>query len=147
MVRQYIKKRKKDNFREFCQSINFNTNVTYIWNKCKIFKNKWARKKFNGDNSTDRFTKIANAIHKISPPCVSCKPYTVLHNTNDSNSFLDFWFNFRKFNLALDSYNFKASPGPNKLEYLYIVKIPLKVKLVFLDLLNEIYVYSKFPFM
>ena len=32
-----------------------------------------------------------------------------------------------------------ASPGPDRIEYILIVKLPLATKLILLDLLNEIY--------
>ena len=39
-AKKYTKKCKVDNFRKFAESINFETNVTYIWKKCRTLKNK-----------------------------------------------------------------------------------------------------------
>ena len=39
----------------------------------------------------------------------------------------------------------KASPGPDRIEYILIVKLPLSTKLILLDLLNEIYSLNIYP--
>jgi hypothetical protein len=42
-ARKLFKAKKKSNFREFAETINYRTSPTYIWNKSKIFKNKWTK--------------------------------------------------------------------------------------------------------
>ena len=53
-AKKYIKKCKVDNFRKFAESIYFEIDVTYLWKKCRILKNKWASVKFN-EGYSDRY--------------------------------------------------------------------------------------------
>ena len=63
-AKKYIKKCKVDSFRKFAESINFEIDVTYVWKKCRILKNKWANVKFN-EGYSDRLNVIEDTVNNL----------------------------------------------------------------------------------
>ena len=113
--------------------------MTYVWKKCRILKNKWASVKFN-EGYSDRLNKIEDAINKLSPAWVTTKPSLAFPElyANKNNRFIS-RIGLHEFTLALNNCSLKASPGPDRIQYILIVK------LILLDLLNEIYSLSIYP--
>jgi len=54
-------------------------------------------------------------------------------------------FSLSEFNLALNSRNPRSSPGIDGLDYEIIQRLPLKYKLILLDIFNEMYKTSVYP--
>lgn len=144
-ARKYIKKRKVDDFRSFAESINFNTDTSYVWNKCRILKNKWTNINHINSEPANRITKIIEAINKVSPSWVPTNPNNQPPNLNENNQFPATIFSLQELNLAINNSNFKSSPGPDNIEHSLISFLPFKTKLLLLDLYNEIYQLSEFP--
>lgn len=68
IARKTINNKKRTSFRNFAETIDLSTNSSYVWNKCKIFKNKWANVKLGDKPSQNTEDKIAKALDKICPP-------------------------------------------------------------------------------
>ncbi|OXU17648.1 hypothetical protein TSAR_002668 [Trichomalopsis sarcophagae] len=63
--------------KRFSETIDFRVDPNYVWNKCKILKNKWI--KINPTHTTENLPnrdKIQTALEKISPPWVPTDPST-----------------------------------------------------------------------
>ena len=76
--------------------------TNYVWNNCKILKNKWAKvtaTNFTGNLQNNEKIKIA--LDKIAPPWAVTDP-AYLPDCN-ANEFFDTHFNFYEFNSALNS--------------------------------------------
>ena len=59
LAKRTFKIKKIESFKKFAQSINLRTNPTYVWNKCKIFKNKWVNV-----NTNNILISVATLINK-----------------------------------------------------------------------------------
>ena len=139
-----FKIKKKENFKKFAESINIHTNARYVWNKCKIFKNKWVKitpPSLNENLNTGG--KIESEINKLSPPwaCTDPEWFPVCQN----NDFLDKYFEFHEFNSTLNSTKIKSAPGPDGITYETLKNMPLKIKLILLDIYNELFRSGDYP--
>ena len=67
IARKTFKNKKRENFRKFAESIDFRTSPTYVWNKTKIFKNKWVKISPNVSQNL-QLENIQKALDKLSPP-------------------------------------------------------------------------------
>lgn len=107
--RKLFKKKKLENFRNFLTTINFKTSTSYVWNKIKIFKNKWAQvDNVYNTNGTLR-NEMLNTIDKICPPWVPTNPNKNYGYKN--NHFLDCAFNFAEFNYTIENCKPNSAPG------------------------------------
>ena len=145
LVKKVFKRKKKESFREFSETINFRTNRTYTWNKCKIFKNKWINTQTacSTNNNKPNENQVNEALNKISPPWVPTDP-SFLPDCTD-NEFFDEPFDFVEFNIAADARKKKSAPGRYGIDYLILQKLPIKYKLILLDIFNEIYREKEYP--
>ena len=144
ILKKTFKIKKKENFKKFAESINFHRSQSYVWNKCKIFKNKWV--KTNSDHCSEnlqREGKVENELNKICCPSVSTDLEWIPNCME--NDFFDFPFTFLDFNNALSQTNTNSSPGLDGITYKIIKILPLKFKLLLLDIFNNIYSFSDFP--
>ena len=139
-----FKKKKRDDYKKFSQTINFNTNKNYVWNKSRILKNKWVNGK-PSHNSENHQTQdiIRVALDKISPPwCVTDPKWMPTCNDNE---FLESPFSFLEFNVALESKNAVSACGTDGIDYEILQRLPLKYKLLLLDIFNEMYKKGEYP--
>lgn len=139
-----FKTKKREYFRNFAETINFKTNRTYVWNKCKILNNSWVK-------ITNTALIDPNQIKEKSISCIKklCSPYD---NTNPDlipsgreNAILDSHFTFAESNKVLNSTKVKASPGLDGIDNEIIHKIPMRYKLLLLDIYNEMYQKNDYP--
>lgn len=143
VARKILNSKKRDNFRKFTESINLNSNSSYVWKKCKILKNKWANVNSGRLTSTPNEEKINEAINKICPPWVPTNP-DILPDCV-THPFFDVNFTFSEFTYALRNCNSSASPGSDQIDYDCIINMPTKIQLILLDLYNEMFANSKYP--
>lgn len=69
-ARKIINKKKRDNFFSFCYSINKFSDIKYVWNKMRIFKNSRKTIGWNKWLFTDRNAVIKETIQELSPSWV-----------------------------------------------------------------------------
>ncbi|XP_058799961.1 uncharacterized protein LOC131669237 [Phymastichus coffea] len=137
------KRKKKENYRNFVQSINFHTNPTYVWNTAKILKNKWIKATPSHTSENLQNDKKETALNKICPAWVPRdKDWMPCCNKNE---FLETEFTFAELNLALESRSDKSSPGLDGIDYYTLKKLSLKYRLVLIDIFNEMYRTGDFP--
>ena len=143
-MQKELSKKKKTNFIEFAEQLNFNSNPKRVWQTCKILKNKWT--KVNPSHTSQHHqedNEITIALDKISPPWVPTDP-SFIPNCND-NDFLDTPFNFLEFNIALESKNNRSSCGLDGIDYETIKMLPITYKLVLVDIFNEMFDSHSYP--
>ncbi|XP_015111524.1 uncharacterized protein LOC107037477 [Diachasma alloeum] len=143
-TKKLFKKKKRDHFREFAKSIDSRTSAKYVWNICKILKNKWV--KVNHNSCTEHLqwlNKIDLAVNKISPDFVPTNPDHFL--ACQDNEFLSSEFNFVEFNYALSSRKTHCSPGIYGIDYLILKKLPIKYHLILLDIFNRLFAAEQYP--
>ena len=139
-----VKKKKKLNFVQFTESLNFRTKLNYTWNNCKILKNKWAKiPTTHLSSNLPNQSELHNSLNKICPPWVSVNP-TFLPASKE-NAFFDAPFDFTELNVALESKNEKSAPGPDGIDYSILKRLSLKHKLLLLDIFNEMYSSNDYP--
>lgn len=144
LAKRTFKKKKKDAFKEFAVSINFQTDPKYVWNKCKIFKNKWVKiSPLHTSENLQMKDKVKEALDKLSPPWVQTNPLWL--PTAPDNDFFDAPFDFVEFNVSLENKNIKSSPGLDGIDFDILKKIPIKYKLLLLDIYNLFYQTKEYP--
>ena len=115
-----------------------------MWNKTKVFKNKWIKTTTtNTKKNLQNNENIMVALDKKSPPWVPSEPKQITISTK--NDFFDIPFSFAEFNLALSSRNINSSPGEDGLDYQCLTILPIKYHLILLDIINEVYQQNKYP--
>lgn len=87
--------------------------------------------------------KIKIALDKISPPW-SPADLDWLPSCTD-NEFLDSPFDFAEFNAALNSRNTRSACGMDGIDYQTLQNLPIKYKLILLDIYNEIFQSNSYP--
>ena len=118
--------------------------IKFTWNRTKILKNKWT--KANVTSVTENLqneNQILTSLNKISPPWVPTDP-TYFPDCN-SNDFFDAQFDLIEFNIALNSRNSKSAPGLDGINYEVIKLLPMKYKLILLNIYNQMYTTSEYP--
>ena len=144
LFRKTIKEKKKTCFRKFASSINFNTNINYVWNKCKIFKNKWAKPTpTHSTENAQANDETDMALNKLSPAWAETNPHWL--PPCQKNDFFDHLFDFNEFNMALESKNISSAPGQDGIDFEMLFKLPIKFKLILLDIFNEMFKNSDYP--
>ena len=143
-AKKTFKKKKKDYVVEFASNINFFSNPKYVWNVSKILKNKWNKITPSHTSENHRTeNQIETALNKISPAWAGSDP-DWLPRCND-NDFLNNIFNFSEFLIALNSKNSRSTPGLDGINYECIKLLPIKYKLLLLDIFNEMYTTNSYP--
>ena len=61
------------------------------------------------------------------------------------NDFLDSEFDFTEFNIALEGKNEKSACGMDGIDYEVLKKLPIKYKLILVDIFNEMYRTNSYP--
>ena len=136
--------KKKGSFRSFAETISFRTGVSYVWNKCKIFKNKWVKvsapRSFSSHQGDEM---VLEALRRMCPPSVGSDPSFI--PTAGPDDLLDAPFGFFEFNVALESKNEGSACGMDGIDYSVLRALPIKYKLVLLDIFNEMYATGEYP--
>ena len=124
------------------ESINLNTDPTYVWNRCKILKNKWININKAHSDSHLQLDKVTNeALNKISPPWVSLKPSWLPRCKK--NEF--FSKPFVELNTSINSRNTKSAPGMDGIDFDIIMRLSTKYRLILLDIFNKMYRTNYYP--
>ena len=144
MVVKTFRSKKKECFKEFAETINFRISTKYVWNQCKVFKEKWTKVQPTNVNSNLQNSKSINdTLNRICPPwCQTDLEF--LPYCND-NKFFDYPFDFAELNSVLDSKKNKSAAGLDGMDYEIIKNLPLKYTLLLIDIFNEMYRNSCYP--
>ena len=142
-AKRIFKNKKIAKFREFVSTLNFKSKSKYTWNKCKIFKNKWA--KVSNNMESNAFSSLTQkALDELCVPGEPSNP-SYIPPSAKPNEFLDKPFSLIEFNAALNSCKKSSSPGMDGITYQILAQLPFRYKLILLDILNEVYCTSDFP--
>lgn len=143
-ARKIFRRKKRECFRKFAETINLRHDYQYAWNKAKLFKNKWTKTSPTSNASYNQSPdKHVEALSKIAPPWAPLDPdwlpsaEEVLHFEKP--------FTYSEYNIALSSRGDKSSPGTDGLNYEVLHNLPIKYHLLLLDILNLMYSYDTYP--
>lgn len=100
-------------------------------------------KPLNCKENLKRDDIIFKEIDKITPPWAPVDP-DFFPECGD-NDFFDTLVDFTEFNVALDSTNIYSSCGMDGIDFEVLQKLPIKFKLLLIDIFNEIYNTSEYP--
>lgn len=144
LAKKTFKKKKIEGFKSFATSINFRTDPIYVWNKCKIFKNKWVKvAPIHTPENLQMKDKVSEALNKLCPQWAQTDP-SWLPPAQD-NEFFDAPFDFVEFNVSLENKNSKSSPGLDGIDFDILKKLPIKYRLLLLDIYNLFYQTKDYP--
>ena len=144
IARRTFKQKKIDNFKVFAASLDFRSNPTFVWNKCRIFKSKWV--KITPSHYTENLQENENieiAVDKICPSWAPTNPD--VFPVSQSNDHFEAQFTFLEFNVALEDKNKNSAPGLDGIDFEVIDSMATKFKLLLLDIFNHMYSSSAFP--
>lgn len=86
---------------------------------------------------------VKESLNKIGPPCVQTD--THWQPPAQDSAFFDTPFDFFEFNASLDSKKIKSSPGLDGVDFDILKKLPIKYKLILLDIFNTLYQTEEYP--
>lgn len=143
VVRSTLRRKKTENFRQFAESLNPKTDITYLWNKCKLFKHRWTKNDKSPMPTNVRQAAIEEAISKISPPWVAEEPAKIPQC--QYNELFDRPFDETEFAYALKSRKEVSAPGLDGIDYDCLKRLPKFSKQVLLSIFNEMYAKNVYP--
>lgn len=88
-------------------------------------------------------SKILSGIDGLCPPSCMIDPNWFPPSRGDE--FLDCQFNFFELDVALESKNEGSACGMNGIDYLVSKALPVRYKLILVDILNEMFATGNFP--
>lgn len=111
----------------------------------KIFKNKWQKVEhgISGTQEKKFSQKAVEILNKLTTPSsINPPPF---NSQPQPNQHLDSPFTFAELDQAIGSRDCSSSSGTDGIDYYTIAKLPIKYKLILLDIYNELYNNSKYP--
>ena len=142
-ARRVFKSKRRASFRKFAGSLSIKSGLKHVWDTCKILKNKWVRVARTPLPNSQVREQIALALDKFCPPFVSPDPCWVPPLVK--NSFLDSGFGFSDFNIALEGKDEGSACGLDGIDYSVLRRLPLRFKLILVDIFNEMYTSGQYP--
>lgn len=141
-----IRRKKKESFKIFTGSLNRHVNMSYVWEKMKIIKNRENKREWDKLLDEDGKEGIRLEVNKVAPPWMEDAPlhlkqeYT--NKTSDERYGLNEKFTRKELERALSACRSKSSPGRDEIEYDMLKRLPEAYKEELLFLLNEAFVHS-----
>jgi hypothetical protein len=133
-TRKLFKNKRKASFREFCGSLNKNTNLTEVWNKIKILKNA------NGTSNKQKAKSndwVGQFMCNIVPD--SCQEMIApLSNEINADNFLSSKFTIEELLYALN-HRHDSSPGSDNIYYSMLSNLCMDAKNLLLNIYNDVY--------
>ncbi|XP_077282774.1 uncharacterized protein LOC143908831 isoform X2 [Temnothorax americanus] len=74
VTKKILNQAKKENFENFCKSINRFTSLSYVWSTMRILKNTRKNIEWNKWQTKDRESEIRKTIDGLAPPYVGTNP-------------------------------------------------------------------------
>lgn len=149
-ARRTFRTKKRQSFREFASTVNFTRDMTYTWNKARIFKSSWVNTKTTATqqqqpNSSNILEALDNLVGQPSPQEISDFIATDQNFDTPLDAFFDRPFTYAEFNTALYSRGDKSSPGIDGINYEILKHIPISYHLLLLDIFNSMYEKNEYP--
>lgn len=146
VARKMIKKKKRECFKDFCNSINRWTGLSYVWKTVKILKNSFSKVNWNKWQTIDRDVVVREEINKIAQPTVGFKndsPLLFLYDSEEDPT--NTLFTIEELNRAIDMIRRISAPGRDRIDYKMIKDTPMDFRLALLDIINEIWFSATIP--
>ncbi|XP_063988137.1 uncharacterized protein LOC135168144 [Diachasmimorpha longicaudata] len=143
-TRKLFQQKRKENFKNFSETVDIRKTATYSWNKCKILKNAWVNNySLNKQNHFQYVSCIPEALDTLAPPWCSTDPeYLAIYQEND---ILNSPFNYAECSMALSSRKMNSSSGLDGITYEVLKRLSPKYQLTLLDIYNDMYSTGSFP--
>lgn len=145
VARKVINKKKRENFDEFCASINRFTSVSYVWKVMRTFKNTRKNITWNKWINNNREEEIKKEIDKLAPPGVPIKQIEIKRVQEQNRGILDKEFGIEELSRAEDMIRRNSAPGMDGVEYRMLKELPEEMKVILLGLYNEIWKNKQIP--
>ncbi|KAK0160438.1 hypothetical protein PV328_007848 [Microctonus aethiopoides] len=144
MATKVINRKKRENFNEFCQSINRFTNLSYVWNTMKVFKNIRQKISWNSWKNKNREEEIIKEIDKLAPPYVASAIKKERQITTEIET-MEKEFKIEELIRALKMIKKNSSPGKDGIEYTMLKELPIIMKEELLEIINEVWKTDTYP--
>lgn len=134
---------KKTYFQNFCNTLNRNSSMKYIWNKVKAISNSYNRKEDSNAYNEKSKSAVRDAIDDLCPPWAELAPPDF-----SGLPLIDLFempFDVTELNAVLHNAKSKSSPGLDGVDYYILKKLTPKLKDCLLSLLNGFYLSGGFP--
>lgn len=142
VARKIIRQKKRDNFKEFTNGLNKNSNLSYVWKKMKVIKDNFNVVDWGKWQREDRERVVRKEVDKIAPPWVKIEDLDNEMYRTEENEF-NKEFIILELESALLRVKTKSSPGLDHIEYKMIQKIGTKMKREILKILNECFINGR----
>lgn len=137
-----IKKKKKNGWIGFCESLSPKTPSSIIWKQIRRFRGAC---NIDNPSSNDPYSWVESFSDKLAPPSVpSLDSIPPLPTYLPSHSWLDQPFSPNELNIALDGLT-DSSPGIDNIPYSFLSKSSDSCKKIYLLLINSFFEYGFLP--
>lgn len=144
MAKKTIAAKKKESLEKFCGTINRFTNMSYVWNVMRTFKNTKKYINWNKWTHKNREEEIRKETEKLAPTFVSERQIVeqVPENMNDS---MEAKFKMEEMTRAVRMIKRNSAPRLDGIEYRMIKELPEEMLHTMLNLFNEIWIQGTIP--
>lgn len=147
IVRKTVKSKKRESFKNFCNSINRWTGLIYVWKTVKILKHSFSKVTWNEWQTIDREKVIMQEVEKIAPPVAMPQnelfvPFTYDLDTDPMNA----PFSMAEVNRAIDLIKRISAPGRDGIDYMMIKRLSAEFRSSLLEIFNDIWNTADIPY-
>lgn len=142
-VKKELRTIKREYFLKFCNSLNKNISMSYVWNKVKAISNSYYRKEDSHVYKEKNRVAVFDAINdlcspwsEVPPPDFSCLPVVEL---------FEMPFDVSELDAVLHGAKVKSCPGMDGIDYFVLKNLTTTLKKCLLKIMNEIYFTGSFP--
>jgi len=149
--KKILRKEKRRGWRQLCSSFSSKTPTAAIWKFIRSYKNKSLSAENPPLDHTSKIESQNALLSKLCPPSCLHLFFSPLEELKISDSptspfaWLDDPFTKVELEVSIDSSKNRSSPGLDRIDYAIIRALPPDLRLVLLDILNELYCQGHFP--
>ncbi|KYM94053.1 RNA-directed DNA polymerase from mobile element jockey [Cyphomyrmex costatus] len=143
VTRKELRRIKQEKFRSFCEGLNKDSNLTYVWRTMKRFQSRYNQSEVAHECSPDKEKKICDQIDELRAGWVpvDMPPFV----GEDADGFLDLPFSEDELRVAFHNLRVKSSPGLDGIDYTVIKQLSAMGRCFFLRICNSILSQGIFP--
>lgn len=142
-VKYGLKHIKKNSFLSFCESLDKNLNLKFVWQKIRGMSRNTNRKNNANEYNPSNIEKVMKSMATLCPPWVEVAPPDFFNE--QAELFLEEPFFLEELNMAIDSPRTESSLGLDGIDYKIYKILNQKQRFAFLNPINSIFTTGLFP--
>jgi len=152
LCQKVLRREKRNGWRNLCSSFNHKTSMTEVWRFVKAYKTKSLASGSPDMDALSHDNARELALNKLCPPSCLHLPYpsleTLMREDRQSppqHGWMDDPFSLQELDMSIATCKLKSSPGLDRFDYRVISSLPQELKILLLDIFNEMFANGLFP--